>query len=221
MPRCAYRWQGARFCYHLMSNSLSMHKKLLFWMKKGNIFKSSLKSGIFSHPNSSKREDKHFVWFSMWDGFFSPRVSESRPSRVATRVGFGDEWWEIHLTWKTIQNAFSRILYTLRHFNQAKYNVQSCRLWKPCEMDLSHNCSLHGGMSEVCENDYYVHEQAWVPTYHWSDHTGSLYPHCNNKLVASWQIFEISYQNIFQLANDSAAPLVEDGYGCIVLIIKI
>ena len=60
----------------------------------------------------------------MWDGFFSPRVSESRPSRVATRVGFRDEWWEIHITWKTIQNAFSRILYTLRHFNQAKYNVQ-------------------------------------------------------------------------------------------------
>ena len=95
----------------------------------------------------------HFVWFSMWDGFFSPRVSESRPSRVATRVGFGDEWWEIHLTWKTIQNAFSRILYTLRHFNQAKYTVQSCSSWKPCEMDLSHNCSLHGGMSEVCEKE--------------------------------------------------------------------
>ena len=93
----------------------------------------------------------HFVWFSKWDGFFSPRVSESRPSRVATRVGFRDEWWEIHLTWKTIQNAFSRILYTLRHFNQTKYYVQSCRSWKPCEMDLSHNCSLHGGRSEVCE----------------------------------------------------------------------
>ena len=97
----------------------------------------------------------HFVWFSMWDRFFSPRVSESRPSRVATRVGFGDEWWEIHLTWKTIQNEFSRILYTLKHFNQAKYNVQSCRSWKPCEMDLSHNCSLHGRMSEVCEKCYY------------------------------------------------------------------
>ena len=68
---------------------------------------------------------------------FSPRVSESRPSRAATRVGFEDEWWEIHLTWKTIQHAFSRILYTLRHFNQAKYNVESCRLWKPCEMDLT------------------------------------------------------------------------------------
>ena len=98
------------------------------------------------------REDMHFVWFSMWDGFFSPRVSESRPSRYATMVGFGDELWEIHRTWKTIQNAFSR---TLRHLNQAKlckYNVQSCRSWKPREMDLSHNCSLHGGRSEVCEN---------------------------------------------------------------------
>ena len=104
----------------------------------------------------------HFVWFSMWDGFFSARVSESRPSRVATRVRFGDEWWKIHLTWKTIQNAFSRILYTLRHFNQAKYTVQSCRSWKPCEMDLSHNCSLHGGMSEVCENVHFSSYIAWL-----------------------------------------------------------
>ena len=100
----------------------------------------------------------HFVWFSMWDGFFSPRVSESRPSRVATRVGFEDEWWEIHLTWKTIQNGFSRILYTLKHFNEAKYNVQSFRSWKPCEMDLSHNCSLHGRMSEVCEKGLSQHK---------------------------------------------------------------
>ena len=38
--------------------------------------------------------------------------------------------------------------YTLRHFNQVKYTAQSCRSWKPCEMDLSHNCSLHGGRSE-------------------------------------------------------------------------
>ena len=98
-------------------------------------------------------EDMHFVWFSMWEGFFSPRVSESRPSRVATRVGFGDEWWEIHLTWKTIQHAFSRILYTLRHFNQAKFTWKSCRSWKPCEMDFSHNCSLHGGRSDVCDNN--------------------------------------------------------------------
>ena len=79
------------------------------------------------------------------------------PKSLATRVGFWDEWWEIHLTWKTIQNSFSRILYTLRHFNQANFTGQSCRSWKPCETDLSHNCSLHGGMSEVCENT--LHQQ--------------------------------------------------------------
>ena len=112
----------------------------------------------------------HFVWFSMWDGFFSPWVSESRPSRVATRVAFKDEWREIHLTWKTIQNAFSRILYTLRHFksrpNQAKYNVQSCRSWKPCEMDLSHNCSLPWPMGEcqkyICEKHQDLDKQPSV-----------------------------------------------------------
>ena len=29
---------------------------------------------------------------------------------LATGVGFGDEWSEIHLAWKTIQNTFSRML---------------------------------------------------------------------------------------------------------------
>ena len=43
-----------------------------------------------------------------------------------------------------IQNAFSRLFYMLRHLNQDKCTGQSCRSWKPCEMDLSHNCSLHG-----------------------------------------------------------------------------
>ena len=86
---------------------------------------------------------------------------------MQSRVGFGDEWWEIHLTWKTIQNAFSRILCTLRHFNQAKYTAQSCRSWKPCEMDLSHNCSLHGGRSEVCENNLSTQDKAyWIYLVH-------------------------------------------------------
>ena len=75
--------------------------------------------------------------------------------QIITRYDFLDDRWmifercsnppesrsdegEIHLTWETIQNGFSRILYTLRHFNKAKSNVQSCRSWKPCEMDLSH-----------------------------------------------------------------------------------
>ena len=42
-----------------------------------------------------------FVWFP-WDGFFSPQVSEVRipQCRLVMRMGFGDKWWEIHLTWK-------------------------------------------------------------------------------------------------------------------------
>ena len=49
------------------------------------------------------KHDIHFVCFSIWDGFFWPQISE-------------DEWWEIHLAWKTIQNhTFSRILHTSRH----------------------------------------------------------------------------------------------------------
>ena len=79
----------------------------------------------------------HFVWFSMWDGFFE------------------DEWWEIHLTWKTIQNAFSRILYTIRHFNQAKYNVPSCRSWKPCGF-ISQLCSAWGECQKYARI-HYVH----------------------------------------------------------------
>ena len=51
-----------------------------------------------------------------------------------------------------MQNAFSRILYTSRHVSHAKFTVQSWRSWNPCEMDLFHNCSPHGGKSEVCEN---------------------------------------------------------------------
>ena len=100
-------------------------------------------------------DDMHFVWFSMWDGFFSPRVSESRPSRVATRVGFGDEWWEIHLTWKTIQNAFSRILYTLRHFNQAKYTVQSCRSWNHVRWIYLTTVLCMGECQKYARNDHY------------------------------------------------------------------
>ena len=57
---------------------------------------------------------------------FSHRESPN-PARIACDEDF---------TWKTIQNAFYRMLYTLRH----------CKV----EMDLSHNCSQHGGKSEVC-----------------------------------------------------------------------
>ena len=58
----------------------------------------------------------HVVWFSTRDGFFSQQVSAYHR--------------EIHLTLKTIQNAFSRI---------------------PCDIDLSHNCSQYGEKSKVCE----------------------------------------------------------------------
>ena len=100
-----------------------------------------------------KRDDFDFpaVNFQYWSIIFLNPLHS-----VATRVGFGDEWWEIHLTWKAIQNAFSHILYTLRHLKKAKYNVKSWRSWKPCEMDLSHNCSLHGGRSEVSENPLWL-----------------------------------------------------------------
>ena len=37
--------------------------------------------------------------------------------------------------------------------SHAKCTAQIWRLWKPCEMGLSHNCSLHGGKSEVCEKN--------------------------------------------------------------------
>ena len=68
----------------------------------------------------------HLVWFSMRDGFFSPRL-RIPPSRLRR----------------------------LWHLHHAKYIAQSWRSWQPCEMDLSHNCSQHGGMCEVCEKSFY------------------------------------------------------------------
>ena len=58
---------------------------------------------------------------------FSPRVSESHSSSSDPGKRLGWIWRpvvrKIHIAWKTIQNAFSRILYTLRHDNQAKYTL--------------------------------------------------------------------------------------------------
>ena len=50
--------------------------------------------------------------------FFPPRVSKSHPSHLWR--WFGDRWWEIHLAWETIQNAFSCTLSPSRWINQAK-----------------------------------------------------------------------------------------------------
>ena len=48
---------------------------------------------------------------------------------------------------------FLAYFYTLRHFNHAKYIVQSWRSWKPGEMDFSHNWSQRGEMSEAYDKD--------------------------------------------------------------------
>ena len=72
------------------------------------------------------------------------------------------------LTWKTIHDAFYRILCTSRHVRCAKYTAQSWRLWKSCEMDLSHNCSLHGGNLEVCDkydNKHVSFTYSWAILY--------------------------------------------------------
>ena len=36
-------------------------------------------------------EDMHFVWFYMWDGFFSPQVYESHPSRLGDSETSGEK----------------------------------------------------------------------------------------------------------------------------------
>ena len=74
---------------------------------------------VIIYDNSYRWHDMHFIWFSMRDGFFSPWVSESHPSRL--RRG---KWWEFHLTWKTLQHAFSRILYTSRHVSYKLHCTQ-------------------------------------------------------------------------------------------------
>ena len=51
------------------------------------------------------------------------------PVSLAMRVGFRDEWWEMNLAWKTMQNAFSRILYTLTPVNHPKYIAQIWKSW--------------------------------------------------------------------------------------------
>ena len=81
------------------------------------------------------------IWFSMWDGFFSPQVSESHRSRLRRRwnsetsdeksISHGKRYKMHFLTNFTI---------TGRHINHAKYITQSWISWKPCGMDLSHNC---------------------------------------------------------------------------------
>ena len=54
---------------------------------------------------------------------FSPLVFESHPRRYATRAGFGDSWVrKIHLTWKTIQNAYPD-LHNLYYHVESAYRI--------------------------------------------------------------------------------------------------
>ena len=56
---------------------------------------------------------------TMWDGFIS----------------------QLSWTWKPYKMHFSRLL---RHLIMLNTICTSWRSWKPCEMDLSRNCSQHG-----------------------------------------------------------------------------
>ena len=93
---------------------------------------------------------------------FSAQVSESHRSRLwrkrRGRVWFGDESWEIHLSWKTIQDAFSRILCTSSYVNHSKYVIL-------CQVKDNENHVrwiyitpvLNMGESrEVCEEGYII-----------------------------------------------------------------
>ena len=62
--------------------------------------------------------DFHVRWIFLTTSLRIP------PESFATRVGFGDKW-DWFLTWKTIQNAFSRMLYTSMKAIHAKYTAQS------------------------------------------------------------------------------------------------
>ena len=73
---------------------------------------------------------------------------------------------------KPYKMHFLAYFYTL--FNQAKYNVQSCRSWKPCEMDLWHHLISQlfsalggggGGRSELRTSQKYICEKRLFPEY--------------------------------------------------------
>ena len=75
----------------------------------------------------------HVRWIFLTTSLWIP------PESLAAKVGFWDKWWEINLTWKTIQNAFSRILYTLRHLNEVAYTAKlqiMKTMWNGCISQL-------------------------------------------------------------------------------------
>ena len=101
----------------------------------------------------------HVRWIFLTTSLRIPPDSRSDEGGIRRRVVRNPSHMENHT--KCIF-SLTCTLTNLRHFNQAKYTVQSCRSWKPCEMDLSHNCSLHGGICQKYASIYnyiytYIH----------------------------------------------------------------
>ena len=120
-----------------------MTNKPTIWTMFVYITTASKFSLFWSHLGQNYGYDMHFVWSSMWDGIFSPLVSESDEGGIR----------RLHLEWKTIQNAFSRILYTLRQFNQSEYTVQTKTMW---DRLMSQRFSTWGkvrSMREKCKSN--------------------------------------------------------------------
>ena len=75
----------------------------------------------------------------------------------------GDEWWEVHLTWKTIQNAFSHILYTSRHINHVLSILQNVEDHESHARCMYRRTVLHKGkVRSMREWTYKTPHQKWV-----------------------------------------------------------
>ena len=103
----------------------------------------SMWDGFFSPRVASRLRRRWDSWFSMWDGFFSPRVASRLRRRWDSEtigeksISHGKPYKMHFLAYFTFQDIF--------FFDHAKYTAQSWRSWKPCDMDLSYNCCLRGG----------------------------------------------------------------------------
>ena len=95
------------------------------------------------------------LWCSMSDRFSNHE--SLNPTQIASdESGIGDEWWEIHLTWKTIQNSFSLILYTSRHGTLITLNIlrkvedhENHVIW----IYLATVLNIDWGKSKACEKN--------------------------------------------------------------------
>ena len=68
-------------------------------------------------------------------------------------------WWRVSRhVWEWPRKPYGHhYLAPIVHMQQMShmYNAQSWGSWKPCDMDLSDNCSLYGRKSEVCDKYIY------------------------------------------------------------------